>query len=161
MATLSLLGHEGGGEGSGAPSFFLPGIMRFNGVACFFFPRKSRRRRRRPTTPFPNIIKPGIGVISGLHGESTEQKREGTLHAACLRSAFRVIAASLSVCDGYIFLLTFAASMGIAFSNGEGKETAVRRYSPLSGIGVQAYTLDRFHHFIIRNHATWERSDWP
>ena len=80
----------------------------------------------------------------------------GTLHAACLRSAFRVIA----VCDGYIFLLTFAA-MGIAFSNGEGKEAAVRRYSPLSGIGVQAYTLDRFRHFIIRNHATWERSDWP
>ena len=160
MATLSLLGHEKEKRRRGVwSSFFLPGIMRFNGVACFF-PRKSRRRRRRPTTPFPNIIKPGIGVISGLHGESTEQKREGTLPAACLRSAFRVIAASLSVCDGYIFLLTFAA-MGIAFSNGEGKEAAVRRYSPLSGIGVQAYTLDRFRHFNIRNHATWERSDWP
>ena len=47
--------------------------------------------------------------------------------------------------------------MGIAFSNGEGKEAAVRRYSPLSGILVQAYTLDRFRHYIIRNHATWER----
>ena len=38
-----------------------------------------------PTTPFPNIIKPGIGVISGL-----ERGRA----ARCLRSVFRVIAAS-------------------------------------------------------------------